>query len=88
MFVARFNNFLYIAIFNGMICLLILLAVSFATRPQPREQIDDLLWRPSVMRIRNPLPGRGTSSLVFWWILCMILTAGLYGYLAWFQFGR
>jgi SSS family solute:Na+ symporter len=86
--VDRFDNFLYVAIFNGVVCLIIMVAVTFLTKPRPYEQIRDLIWRPSVMWIEpSPAaPGRGTRSLATWWGVCMALTAALYLYFAWFQF--
>jgi len=85
--VLHFSNFLYVAIFNGIICLLIMIVVSFVTTPLPYEQIRDLIWSPAVMRVRRADGSDGgTRSLFFWWGLCMLLTAALYGWLAWFQF--
>jgi SSS family solute:Na+ symporter len=85
--VMRFNNFLYVAIFNGVVCLIIMVVVTLFTKPRPHNEIRDLIWRPSVMRVRPSAdaPARGTRNLAAWWALCMALTAGLYLYFAWFQ---
>jgi SSS family solute:Na+ symporter len=85
--VIHFNNFLYVAIWNGIICLAIMVAVSLITTPAPAERIDHLIWKPSVVRI-DPGSSRSRTgrSILFWWIVCMALTGALYGYFAWFQF--
>ena len=88
--VMNYNNFLYVAIWNGIISLILMVIVSLATKPRPSEEIDHLIWRPSVMKVDPDVEGGrgGTISLVFWWSVCMILTAALYGYFAWFQLSR
>jgi len=82
-----FNNFLYVATWNGAFSLIVMIVVSLLTKPKPREQIAHLLWTPSVMRIDADATGKGgsTRSLVFWWIGVMLLTAMLYAYFGWFQ---
>ncbi len=91
LFLQSYNSFLYVAIWNGILSLLIMVAVSLVTRPRPLAEIRGLLWRPAVMRVgangdtSSPAAGIATRSLVFWWVLCMTLTAALYAYFAWFQ---
>jgi hypothetical protein len=86
--VTHFNNFLYVAIFNGFICLIIMIATSLFTTPVPTSQIEHLIWKPSVVRIDTggSTSRHGLGNLIFWWVICMALTAALYGYFAWFQF--
>jgi hypothetical protein len=87
--VTHFNNFLYVAIFNGVLCLIIMIVTSLLTTPLPYDRVRRLIWRPSVMRVdadTDAASQRETRSLVFWWVLCMALTAALYSALAWFQF--
>ncbi|HOE97309.1 MAG TPA: sodium/solute symporter [Candidatus Sumerlaeota bacterium] len=84
-FAATFRNFLYFAIWIGMISLIVMVVVSLLTKPRKREEIAHLLWRPSVMKVDSKPGERTTRSLVFWWAVVMALTAILYGYFAWFQ---
>jgi SSS family solute:Na+ symporter len=85
--IEHYNNFLYVAIWNGILSLILMISISLFTTPRPYGEISQLIWRPSVMRVDpDEHGGQGrTLSLVLWWSLCMALTAALYGYFAWFQ---
>jgi hypothetical protein len=85
--ILHYNNFLYVSIWNGILSLILMISISLFTTPRPYGEISHLIWRPSVMRVDpDEQGGHGrTLSLVFWWGVCMALTAAFYGYFAWFQ---
>src|SRR5262245_2520954 len=70
--IVHFNNFLYVAVFNGIICLLIMILTSLVTTPAPVERVEYLIWKPSVVRVdaSGSAAGRGLASITFWWVVC------------------
>jgi solute:Na+ symporter, SSS family len=67
--------------------LLLVLLSLFTTAPDP-ERIKGIIWSWSVAKLpesehhRN----RGLRNLLLWWCIFILLMAGLYAYMLWFQF--
>ena len=85
--VRNYNNFLGEAIWSGFVSLIIMLFVSLFTAPRPYNQIKDLLWRPIMLRekILDKDGKNRTRHLMFWWVVCMVITGLCYAFFAWFQ---
>jgi len=62
--------------------------LSFFTPSPDPEKIKGIIWSWSVAKLpeserhRN----RGVRNLLLWWCIFILLMAGLYAYMLWFQF--
>ncbi len=68
-------------------CLLAMVVLSYLTPKPAAEKIAGTTWSPAFLRLPESERhlARGARSLVFWWVLLVVVVAVLYAYLGWFQ---
>jgi len=83
-----FDNWLNRTFLVWASSMLLLVVVSFLTKPPDPEKIKGIIWSWSVAKLpesereRN----RGLRNLFLWWCIFIGLMAALYAYVMWFQF--
>jgi SSS family solute:Na+ symporter len=83
-----FDNWLNRTFVVWATCLILIVAISWVTRPPDPEKIKGMIWSwkvaalPESERERN----RGIRNLFLWWAIFIGIMAGLYAYVIWFQF--
>jgi len=83
-----FDNWLNRTFIVWATSMLLLVVLSFFTPAPDPEKIKGIIWSWSVAKLpasehhRN----RGVRNLLLWWCIFILLMAGLYAYMLWFQF--
>jgi SSS family solute:Na+ symporter len=83
-----FDNWLNRTFLVWATSMLLLVVLSFVTKPPAPEKIKGIIWSWSVAKLpesereRN----RGLRNLFLWWCLFIGIMAALYAYVMWFQF--
>ena len=83
-----FDNWLNRTFVVWATCLVLMIVLSYLTKPPAREQIDGIVWSWKYAQLpkEEREKYRGLRSLVLWWGLLVGATLFLNGYVLWFQF--
>lgn len=83
-----FDNWLNRTFVVWLTCLAAMAVISLVTPPPRPEQLEGIIWSPSMAAL--PEAERrshgGIRSLFLWWAIFVVLMAGLYAFMFWFQF--
>lgn len=85
-----YDSYLHRALISWIFCMLVMICVSLASAPPPREKTEGIIWR----REYAALPAeeralyRGWQDVRLWYGLLVIVALSFYGFLFWFQFVR
>jgi solute:Na+ symporter, SSS family len=83
-----FDNWLNRTFLVWITSMVLLVLVSYLTHAPAPEKIKGIIWSwkvaalPASERERN----RGWRNLLLWWTIFIVIMAGLYAYVIWFQF--
>lgn len=83
-----FDNWLNRTFVVWITSILAMIVVSLFTRPPAPEQLEGIIWSPSMAALpeSEKQKHRGLRSLFLWWAVFVGLMAALYAYMMWFQF--
>lgn len=82
-----YNNWLNRTFLVWITCIVIMVAISFATKAPASEVVRDMIWSPQYARLpeKEQQHNQGLRNLALWWAVFVGIIALLYGYLIWFQ---
>jgi SSS family solute:Na+ symporter len=81
-FLQPYDNFMHHTFGVFVLSCLLLIVLSFFTRPKPSEELAGVIWTKSALGVTTAEKGRykGLKSLGLWWFLMVVTIAGLYVY--------
>lgn len=85
-----YDSYLHRAFFNWVFCMVVIIAVSLATAPPPREKTEGIIWRPqySALPPEEKAKHKGWQDFRFWYFALVAVALCFYGLLFWFEFFR
>ena len=89
-FLRPYDSYLHRAFFNWVFCMLVMISVSLATAPPPREKTEGIIWKKEYA----PLPPeeqakhKGLQDFRLWYFVLVAVVFCFYGFLYWFEFIR
>jgi SSS family solute:Na+ symporter len=71
-------------------CLIVMIAVSLATRPPTPEQTQGIIWNRSYLTLppEERRRYRGWKNYLLWWFLFIAVVLAIYGFFLWFDLSR
>ena len=85
-----YDSYLHRAFFSWVFCMTVMIAVSLATDPPPREKTEGIIWKPeySALPAEERAKHRGWQDFRLWYFVLVAVALSFYGFLFWFQFMR
>jgi SSS family solute:Na+ symporter len=85
-----YDNYLHRALAAWAFSMVVMVAVSLATRPPARERVAAILWTPRYARLPDEEQRRhsGWKDYRIWWALFVATVLGIYGFFVWFRLTR
>jgi solute:Na+ symporter, SSS family len=85
-----YDCYLHRALISWAFCMVVMISVSLATAPPPRERTEGIIWRPryALLPAAEQAQYSGWKDFRIWWILFISICLGIYAFLFWFQFLR
>ena len=81
-FLQPYDNFMHHTFVVFILSCLLLIIVSFFTKPKPDEELEGVIWTKSALGVADAEKGKhkGWKSLGLWWFLMAATIGGLYVY--------
>jgi SSS family solute:Na+ symporter len=78
------------ALINWAFCVVLMIVVSLLTTPPPPAKTDGIIWNRSFLQLppEERERYRGWKDFRIWWALFVVIILAIYGWFAWWQFGR
>jgi SSS family solute:Na+ symporter len=80
----------HLALACWIFSMIVMIGVSLATAPPPREKTEGIIWSPRYARLPQAESEKytGLRDWRIWWVLFILVVLGLYGFFFWYQFAR
>ncbi len=78
------------ALLTWIFCMIVMIVTSLLTAPQPKEQVDRIIWNRSYLNLPPDERDRyrGWKDFRLWWLLFIVSVLAIYGFFLWFNFLR
>lgn len=78
------------ALLTWSFCMVVMIATSLLTAPPPQEQVDQVIWNRSFLKLPPDLRERysGWKDFRIWWLAFIVVVLAIYGFFLWFDLSR
>lgn len=86
-FLSPYNNYLHRALAAWAFCMIMMIAVSFMTRPRTDERVAGILWNRGYAALPEEEQRKysGWKDYRLWWILFVTIVLSIYAFFLWFR---
>lgn len=86
----RYDCYLHRALISWVFCMIVMISVSLATDPPPRERTEGIVWQPryAALPAEEQAKYQGWKNYRIWYFTLVCVVLSFYGFLFWFQFLR
>lgn len=83
-----YNAYQHRAIITWVFCMIVMIAMSLATEPPPREKTEGIIWSPHYASLPPEERRRysGLKDFRIWWLLFVGIILSIYAFFLWFRF--